>query len=50
MADFDIATLILSEHDAFRRAFSQIEQLTDPAELADRWRSLADQLEVHAAG
>ena len=50
MADFDIATLILTEHDAFRRAFSQIEQLTDPAELGDRWRALADQLEVHAAG
>ena len=50
MADFDIATLILTEHDAFRRAFSQIEQLTDPGELGDRWRSLADQLEVHAAG
>ena len=50
MADFDIATLILSEHEAFRRAFSQIEQLTDPDELGSRWRSLADQLEVHAAG
>ena len=50
MADFDITTLILSEHEAFRRAFTQIEQLTDPDELADRWRSLADQLEVHAAG
>jgi hypothetical protein len=50
MADFDITTLILSEHEAFRRAFTQIESLTDPDELASRWRSLADQLEVHAAG
>ena len=50
VADFDITTLILSEHEAFRRAFAQIEQLTDPGELSSRWRSLADQLEVHAAG
>ena len=50
MADFDIATLILSEHEAFRRAFTQIEQLTEKDELGSRWRSLADQLEVHAAG
>jgi len=50
VADFDITTLILSEHEAFRRAFSSIEELTDPAQLASRWRSLADQLEVHAAG
>jgi hypothetical protein len=50
VADFDITTLILSEHEAFRRAFTQIEQLTDPEELGSRWRSLADQLEVHAAG
>ena len=50
VADFDITALILSEHDAFRRAFAEIEQLTDPAELGVRWRELADQLEVHAAG
>jgi hypothetical protein len=50
VADFDITTLILSEHEAFRRAFTQIEQLTDAEELRSRWRSLADQLEVHAAG
>ena len=50
MADFDITALILSEHEAFRRSFTEIEQLTDPAELGRRWRELADQLEVHAAG
>jgi len=50
MGDFDITALILSEHDAFRRAFTEIESLTDPAELGARWRALADQLEVHAAG
>src|SRR6476661_3146792 len=50
MADFDITTLILSEHEAFRRAFNEIESLTDPAELKARWDELADKLEVHAAG
>ncbi len=49
MADFDIDRLILSEHDAFRRAFTEIEQLTDTAELTTRWQQLADQLEVHAS-
>ena len=50
MADFDIAVLILAEHDQFRRAFTEIEQLTDVQELTTRWRELSDQLEVHAAG
>jgi len=50
VADFDITALILSEHEAFRRSFTEIEQLSDPAELGQRWRELADQLEVHAAG
>ncbi len=50
MGDFDITTLILSEHEAFRRTFAEIEQLRDPAELGQRWRELADSLEVHAVG
>ena len=50
VADFDITALILSEHDAFRRAFTEIEQLEDVEQLRTRWRELADQLEVHAAG
>jgi hemerythrin-like domain-containing protein len=50
VADFDITVLILSEHDAFRRAFTEIEQLDDVEQLRTRWRELADQLEVHAAG
>jgi Hemerythrin HHE cation binding domain len=50
MGDFDITALILSEHEAFRRAFTEIEQVTDPGELRTRWRELSDQLEVHAAG
>ena len=50
MGDFDITTLILTEHEGFRRSFAEIEQLTDPEELGRRWRELADALEVHAAG
>jgi len=50
VADFDITVLILSEHDLFRRAFTEIEALTDTAELEKRWTELADQLEVHASG
>lgn len=50
MSDFDIAALILSEHDNFRRAFAEIEDLTDPAEIGRRWEELADALEVHASG
>ncbi len=49
MSDLDITTLILSEHELFRRAFAAIEQIVDPDELATRWRELADQLEVHAS-
>ena len=50
MADVDITALILSEHDAFRRSFASIEELTDVDELRTAWQELADQLEVHAAG
>jgi hypothetical protein len=50
VSDFDITVLILSEHEAFRRAFTEIEELSDAEQLAARWRELADQLEVHAAG
>jgi len=50
MSDFDIAVLILSEHDAFRRSFVELEALSDPEQLRARWDELADQLEVHASG
>ena len=50
MGDFDITTLILSEHEGFRRTFAEIEQLTDAEELGRRWRELSASLEVHAAG
>ena len=50
MADVDITALILSEHEAFRRSFTEIDGVTDHAELERRWTELADALEVHAAG
>jgi hypothetical protein len=50
VADLDITALILSEHQVFRRSFSEIEGLTDDGELEQRWVELADQLEVHASG
>lgn len=50
VADFDIDVLILSEHEAFRRSFTEIEALDDPAQVRGRWQELADQLEVHASG
>lgn len=50
VTDLDIDALILSEHEAFRRAFAALEAVKDPTELGRRWQELADQLEVHAAG
>ena len=50
MADFDIDVLILSEHENFRRSFTEIEAITDPGPLGERWQELADALEVHASG
>ncbi|MCU1693876.1 MAG: uncharacterized protein JWM64_2967 [Frankiales bacterium] len=49
MSDQDVATLILSEHEAFRRDFAALEGLRGP-ELGQAWQRLADALEVHAAG
>ena len=49
MSDQDVASLILSEHDVFRRDFDALEGLTGDA-LKDAWDRLADALEVHAAG
>ena len=45
MSEFEITALVMSEHDAFRRAFADLEQADDPAAA---WRGLADRLEVHA--
>ncbi|MCW2606738.1 MAG: uncharacterized protein JWO60_1431 [Frankiales bacterium] len=49
MSDQDVATLILSEHEVFRRDFAALEDLSGQ-ELSQAWDRLADALEVHAAG
>ena len=49
MSDQDVASLILSEHDVFRRDFAGLEHLTGE-QLQEAWARLADALEVHAAG
>jgi hypothetical protein len=46
MGDFDITTLILTEHQRFRDAFAALEGAED---LAADWEELAARLEVHAA-
>lgn len=45
MSDFDITTLVVSEHESFRRAFAELERSDD---LTAAWQELADRLEVHA--
>ena len=49
MSDFTINVLVQKEHEVMRRAFAEIEQVSDTRELAERWRELADLLEVHAS-
>lgn len=46
MSEFDITALVYSEHEAFRRAFADLEQAAEPGTA---WQELADRLEVHAA-
>ncbi len=47
MSEFEITALVLSEHDAFRRAFTELQDTGDGLDGA--WRELAQRLEVHAA-
>ncbi|MEY8039073.1 hemerythrin domain-containing protein [Saccharopolyspora cebuensis] len=44
----DITQLILDDHERFRRQFAAMDDLTDPRQLQEVWRALADLLEVHA--
>jgi hypothetical protein len=44
----DITSLILDDHDWFRRQFARLDDLTDAGELAEVWQPLADLLDVHA--
>ncbi|WP_375498464.1 hemerythrin domain-containing protein [uncultured Jatrophihabitans sp.] len=45
MSEYEITAMVMNEHDAFRRAFADLEQSDD---LAAAWTDLADRLEVHA--
>lgn len=45
MSEFEVTALVLSEHEAFRRAFADLEHAEDPGAA---WRQVADRLEVHA--
>lgn len=45
----DITSLILDDHDWFRRRFAALDYLDDSAALAEVWQPLADLLDVHAA-
>ena len=45
MSEFEVTALVLSEHEAFRRAFADLEQADD---VGAAWEQLADRLEVHA--
>ncbi|MEC3981401.1 hemerythrin domain-containing protein [Amycolatopsis sp. H20-H5] len=45
----DITSLILDDHDRFRREFAAMDDLTEPEDLAKVWGALGDLLDVHAA-
>ena len=45
MSEYEITSLVMSEHDAFRRAFADLDQADDPGAA---WADLAARLEVHA--
>ena len=45
MSEYEITALVMSEHDAFRRAFTDLENADD---LSAAWAELAARLEVHA--
>lgn len=44
----DITQVILDEHAWFRRAFAELDEVTDPAQLAVLWEQLDGRLEAHA--
>ena len=45
----DITAVILDDHEKFRRKFAELDELSDPDELAKAWKPLAELLDVHAA-
>ncbi len=44
----DITQVILDEHEWFRRAFAELDETTEPEQLAALWRRLEGRLELHA--
>lgn len=45
MSEYEITALVMSEHDAFRRAFTGLD---DAEDLSAAWQELVARLEVHA--
>lgn len=45
----DITTVILDDHETFRRKFAELDELRVPDELAKAWEPLAGLLDLHAA-
>jgi hemerythrin-like domain-containing protein len=45
----DIIKIILHEHEEFKSEFKELENMKDKQELNERWRKLADYLELHAS-
>ncbi|WP_375484757.1 hemerythrin domain-containing protein [uncultured Jatrophihabitans sp.] len=45
MSEYEITSLVMTEHDSFRRAFADLGEADD---LEKAWGELADRLEVHA--
>jgi hypothetical protein len=44
----DITSLIMDDHEWFRRQFARLDDATDNAELASIWEPLAVRLDTHA--
>jgi hypothetical protein len=49
VTNLDIAALIITQHDEFRRSFATIESRLDRAEVRTLWDALNAKLETHAA-
>jgi hypothetical protein len=45
----DITSLILDDHDRFRRSFAEMDDVINTDDLARLWKSLGELLDLHAA-
>ncbi|MCW2526094.1 MAG: cation-binding protein [Pseudonocardiales bacterium] len=48
--DIDITVLIEREHEALRRQFAAIQEMSDVSEIEQAWTALVNLLEIHASG